>query len=215
MNGMASVRAALSVALSVSLALPGTAFGADPEAVGGLRVLVVSGDGAVNNFARKQVAPVEVEVRDERSRPVPGARVRFTLPTIGPGGRFADGSRAAEVYSDERGRAAIASFVPNEQEGRFSLLVDAISKGREASAVVSQTNARYVVPTPVSKGYEVSSRGSRGGRTLAIVVGVGAAAALGGVLALKGGGPRSTAGGVPAAGPIGINIGGVSVGGPQ
>jgi hypothetical protein len=206
-------RSAWSVALSVALALPSTAVCADPEPPGGLRVIVVNGEGGVNNFVRKQVAPVEVEVRDERSRPVPGARVRFTLPSIGPGGRFADGSRAAEVYSDERGRAAVGSFVPNEQEGRFSLLVDAISKGREASAVVSQTNARYVVPAPVSRGYELTSRGGRGGRTLALVVGVGAAAALGGVLALKGGGRPATAG--PAAGPIGINIGGVSVGGPQ
>ncbi len=207
-------RPAMSVALCISLALPSTALCADPEPPGGLRVIVVSGEGGVNNFVRKQVAPIEVEVRDERSRPVSGARVRFTLPSIGPGGRFADGSRAAEVYSDERGRAAVGSFLPNEHEGRFSLLVDAISKGREASAVVSQTNARYVVPTASSRNYEVTSRGSRGSRTLALVVGVGAAAALGGVLALKGGGARPSASS-PGAGPIGINIGGVSVGGPQ
>jgi len=209
MSPFPSWRPALSLVLTAAMALPSTAFGADPET--NLRVLVVSGDGAVNNFVRKRVSPVEVEVRDERSRPVPGARVRFTLPSIGPGGRFADGSRSAEVYSDERGRASIASFVPNEQEGRFSLLVDAISKGREASAVVSQTNTRYVVPAPSARSYEVSSTRSRGSRTLALVVGVGAAAALGGVLALKGGGARPTA----APGPIGINIGGVSVGGPQ
>ena len=182
------------------------------ETSGDLRVMVVSGDGAVNNVRRKVTNPIEVEIRDERNRPVEGARVRFTLPTLGPGGRFADGSRSTEVMTDARGRAGFTSFTPNEQEGRFTVVVDAISKGREASSSVSQTNSRYLMQAP-SRGLEMTGTGRRGGRTLAIVLGVGAAAAVGGVVAIRGGGGRGPT--AATAAPVGISVGGVSVGGPQ
>lgn len=195
----------LSVLLVSSLVAPA-------ETVeGNLRLVVVSGDGAVNNVRRKIIAPVAVEVRDERNRPVEGARVRFTLPALGAGGRFADGSRTSEVMSDARGRASIDSFVPNEQEGRFTLVVDAISKGRDATTSVSQMNSRYVVPAP-SSGAEMRPARQRGTRALAIVLGVGAAAAAGGILAIKGGSKAST---TAVTAPVGISIGGVGVGGPQ
>jgi hypothetical protein len=201
-------RTSISMLLVSLLAAP--LFGQD---AGTLRLVVRDGDGAVNNFRRKIVSPVEVEVRDERNRPVEGARVRFTLPALGPGGRFADGSRTAELTTDPRGRAGISSFVPNEQEGRFSVVIDAVSKGREASAVVSQTNSRYVVPSPSSRAMELTSTGRRGSRTLAIVLGIGAAAAAGGVLAIRGGGGRTP--GAAATSPVGVSVGGISVGGPQ
>ena len=204
-----SMRAGVSMLLICLLAAP-PAWSQDP---GMLRLVVRDGEGAVNNFRRKIVSPVEVEVRDERNRPVEGARVRFTLPALGPGGRFADGSRTAELTTDARGRAGIASFAPNEQEGRFSIVVDAVSKGREASAVVSQTNSRYVVPAPSSRAMELTSTGRRGSRTLAIVLGIGAAAAAGGVLAIRGGGGR--AGSPASTAPVGISVGGISIGGPQ
>jgi len=202
------IRASISMLLAAFLAAPQSRA----EEIANLRVLVVHGEGGVNQVINKRTVPVEVEVKDERSRPVEGAKVRFTLPSLGPGGRFADGSRSAEAFTDARGRAAIASFVPNEQEGRFSIVVDATSKGREASAVVSQNNARYLVPAASSRAYQLTSSQRRGNRTLAIVLGVGAAAAVGGVLAIKGGGGAPVG---AVAGPVGVSVGGVTVGGPQ
>ena len=145
--------AMLSLLLVSSLAVPAE------TAEGNLRLMVVSGDGAVNNVRSKLVTPVAVEVRDERNRPVEGARVRFTLPALGAGGRFADGARTSEVISDARGRASIDSFVPNDHEGRFTLVVEAVSKGRDATTSVSQMNSRYVVPAP-SSGVEMQSASS-------------------------------------------------------
>jgi len=201
----------LSTRALISLLLAGTIV-MQAQSPAELRVIVVSGEGAVNNIRRKLMTPVEVEVRDERDRPVEGARVRFSLPTLGPGGRFADGSRSTEALTDARGRAGFSSFVPNEQEGRFSMVVDAVSKGREGGASVSQMNSLYLTAAP-SRGAEMLPARHRGTRTLAIVLGVGLAAATGGMLAIRGGGAKP--GATAATAPVGISLGGVSVGGPQ
>jgi hypothetical protein len=173
---------------------------------GAIRIIVVQGQGAVNNIRRRAVSPVEVEIRDERNHPVEGARVRFTLPDLGPGGRFVDSSRTLEVFTDARGRAGFSSFVPNAQEGRFSVAVDAAAAGREAGTAIVQSNSLFHYSTPQLDEPEIK-RG-RHSRALLVVLGIGAAATLGGVLASRGGGG-------PQSPPVSVGIGGVGVGGPR
>jgi hypothetical protein len=152
------------------------------------------------------VSPVEVEVRDERNRIVEGARVRFTLPELGPGGRFVDGSRTIEVFTDARGRTGFSSFVPNSQEGRFSLAVDATAAGREAGTAIVQSNSLFRYSAPLLD--EPQIKQTRRSRALLVVLGIGAAATLGGVLASRGGGGPQTP-------PVSVGVGGVGVGGPR
>jgi hypothetical protein len=193
-------RPVLAVLLSALLCAPAAAQS------GELKVVVVEGDGAIHNVRRGATSPVQVEVRDERNRPVEGARVMFTLPEMGPGGRFADGSRSREAFTDERGRAGFSSFVPNDREGRFVVVVRATAAGREATTAIPQTSSlfRYSAPRrEVTEGARKS-----GGRGIALVLGVGAALTLGAVLATRGGGGPSTP-------PVSIGIGGIDVGGPR
>ncbi|MEZ5351596.1 MAG: hypothetical protein R2762_03100 [Bryobacteraceae bacterium] len=194
------MRNIVAIGMSVIFAFPG--FGQEGE----LRVVVLQGDGAVNNIRRRAVSPVEVEVRDARNRAVEAAKVRFTLPELGPGGRFVDGSRTIEVLTDDRGRAGFSSFVPNGQEGRFSLAVDVAAGGREAGTAIVQSNSLFQYAAPRTDEPEVKRTGR--GRALVLVLGIGVAATLGGVLASRGGGG-------PQSPPVSVGVGGVGVGGPR
>lgn len=193
------MRSFCAVLLMAILATPSRAQ------TGGIVVVVKEGDGAVHNIRRRAISPVMVEVRDERNRPVPDAKVRFLLPELGPGGRFIDGSRTLETFTDADGRAGFSSFVLNEQEGPFSVAVQAIAAGHEANTAISQTNTLFQTP---KAGYDTSEPRAKRGRGLALILGIGAAATVGGVLATRGGGGAATP-------PVAVGVGGVAVGGPR
>jgi hypothetical protein len=174
-----------------------------------LRIVAVEGEEAIHNIRRKAVSPVVVEIRDERNRPVADARTRFTLPEIGPGGRFADGSRTQVTFTDAQGRAAMPGFAPNDHEGRFTVVVSANSGGRESSMALTQRNVLF----PLSK-HTVASpkpRSASSKRILALV-GIGAVAAAVSLMAVRGARPAPAVPVPPAT--IGI-VGGISVGGPR
>jgi len=171
-----------------------------------LQILVLEGEGAVHNIRRKATSPVAVEVRDWSNRPVEGARVRFTLPELGPGGRFVDGSRTLEVRTDARGRAGYSAFVLNGQEGRFSVSVEAVSEGREAGTSITQSSSLFHYRA--SSLEEPDARRTSRSRAVALVLGIGAAATAVGVLASRGGGGPQTP-------PVAVGVGPVAVGGPR
>ncbi len=186
--------------MAFAIALPSAAQ------TGDLRILVREGEGAVHNIRRKAVSPIEVEVRDERNRPVSEAKVRFTFPEMGPGGRFVDGSRTLDSTTDNRGRAGFSSFLLNQYEGRFALAVRANASGREAAASITQTASRFLDPTVKQTNPETRKKGT--GHGLALVAGIGLAATIAAVIATRGNGG-------PSAPPVSIGVGGVSVGGPR
>lgn len=191
------------VANLMTAALCAPAWSADEAR---LRIVVIDGEGAVHNIRRKATSPVEVEIRDAGNRPVEGAKVRFTLPEIGPGGRFVDGSRTLDVRTDARGRAGYSAFVPNGHEGRFAVAVDAMSDGREAGTAITQSSS--VFHYRASSLEEPEVRRTSRTRALAVVLGIGAAATAIGVLASRsGGGPQTP--------PVAVGVGPVSVGGPR
>ncbi len=172
---------------------------------GGLKILVVEGEGAKNNIrTRTATAPV-VEVRDEGDKPVAGAEVIFQLPPAGPGGVFNQWLRLQTVRTDSSGRAAASGFTPNDEEGRFNIKVTVTAGTRAAGAVIAQSNVR-------------GSNGSRAGagRTSGwwkVVAVVGAGAVAGGVYAGTRSGDAKAA--TPTTNPITITIGAISVGGPR
>ncbi|MGB9604559.1 MAG: hypothetical protein ACPL88_01615, partial [Bryobacteraceae bacterium] len=110
---------------------------ARPEPPGILKVVVIEGEGAVNNIrTRSAVAPV-VEVRDENDKPVVGAEVVFQLPPAGPGGVFHGWMRTQTVRTNEQGRAAASGYTPNDQPGRFNIKVTATLGNKTGSAVIA------------------------------------------------------------------------------
>jgi hypothetical protein len=138
-----------------------------------LNLVIVEGDGAVNNIRQRLAREPIVEVDDENHRPVAGAVVVFMLPSTGAGGTFANGSKTLTVITDSQGRAVARGFTPNNIKGAFQIRVTASHNGQTASITISQTNA-ILTAAGTAAGSAIS------GKLIAVLVAVGAAAAAGG-----------------------------------
>jgi hypothetical protein len=105
-----------------------------------LRILIVEGDGTINNIKQRvNVEPV-VEVRDATNKLVEGAAVVFFLPSQGPSGTFSNGTKTLTTSTDRDGRASARGIHPNNQTGKFDIRVTASYQGQTASATITQTN---------------------------------------------------------------------------
>jgi hypothetical protein len=195
-----TLRGLLSVTLAVlTLPLPGWSQAAADNA---LKVTVVEGEGARNSIRARSATPPVVEVHDERGEPVSGADVVFQLPAMGPGGAFYGWLRTNAGRTDARGRVAAGTITPNDEEGRFNIMVTAKSGTKMGTLVVHQINTR--------DGSEARAKSSH--KTLWVVLAVAAAGAIGGGVAASRRGDSSTAV-VPV--PVTISPGVVTVGGPR
>jgi hypothetical protein len=151
-----------------------------------LNIVVVEGEGAINNIRQRTAREPIVEVQDENHRPVAGAAVVFTLPTQGAGGAFAGGSHTLTVLTDDQGRAVAHGFQPNGVKGQFQIHVNASLNGRTGSTNITQSNA-------AGGGGGAAAHGGLSGKAIAIIAVVAAAAAAGGALyATHSGGGSST-----------------------
>src|SRR5579863_5849082 len=56
-----------------------------------LSIVILEGEGAINNIKQRTAREPIVRVEDENHKPVAGAAVVFTLPSQGAGGTFAGG----------------------------------------------------------------------------------------------------------------------------
>ena len=141
-----------------------------------LNIVVVEGEGAINNIRQRTAREPIVEVQDENHRPVAGAAVVFSLPTQGAGGQFAGGAHSLTVITDAQGRAVARGLQPNGIKGQFQIHVNASINGRTGSTNITQTNA-------VGGGAGAGASGGMSGKLIAILAVVGAAAVAGGVYA--------------------------------
>jgi len=171
----------------------------------GLRIIVVDGEGAINNIQLGSGREPVVEVRDENDRPVSGAKVLFTLPDSGAGGTFFGASRNLTISTNDQGRAAGTGFRPNLQEGRFQIRVTATMGDKTAESIITQSNA---LPSSSVNRAAGGKRGFGAGKIIAII----AVAAVGGVIGATRGGDEAAV--TPAQG-TSITPGTVSVGPPR
>ncbi len=183
-----------------------TVLAAFPQ--GGLKLVIVEGDGAVNNIQQRVAREPIVQVTDEDDRPVAGAVVAFTLPDHGASGVFADGSRLFTTTTDANGRAVARGFQTNSVAGEFEMNVTASYAGKSVSRRIKMTNIARAA----------AAAGGGGGKILLILALVGGAVA-GGVAAAAGGGggssnPAAPPSPPPAAGIV-ISPGAGSVGPPR
>jgi hypothetical protein len=107
-------------------------------APGGLRILVLEGQGVVNSVTTKSAINPVVQVLDSLDQPVQGATVTFEVSPIGPGGTFGI-APIATVISDFSGQAT-AVFTPNDTSGAFTMKVTASLAGQTATMAIRQTN---------------------------------------------------------------------------
>jgi hypothetical protein len=166
-----------------------------------LGIVVVEGEGAVNNLKDRTVPPTVIQVVDENQKPVAGAAVVFFLPNDGPGGTFFDGTRSLTVTTDAQGRATIRGIRFNRLSGQMQIRVTASSGGQTATATITQTNV----------GGPGGSPGLSTKAKVWIIVGLVAGATVGAVLATRGGSSSSSSAAAP---PITITAGTPTVGAP-
>jgi hypothetical protein len=177
------------------------AWGQNPAS---LQILIVEGEGAINNVKQRVNREPIVQVEDENHKPVAGAAIIFFLPNDGPSGVFANGSTTLTTTTNAQGQAVARGIRFNNQAGSMQIRVAASFAGQTASAIITQTNV-----TGVS-----GSGGSTGGMSLTtklLIVGaiVGGGIAAGVLLANRGGGSTAT-----GPGTITITPGTVTVGAP-
>jgi hypothetical protein len=106
-----------------------------------LRIVIVEGEGAINNVRQRVNREPVVQVEDENRKPIAGAVVVFFLPDQGPSGVFVNGSKTLTVTTDNQGQAAARGIRFNNQSGQMQIRVTASFQGQTASALITQTNA--------------------------------------------------------------------------
>ena len=197
-------RPGIAYLLALLLALPplGGQSPGSPPATEKLKVLVLNGEGAMNNIRQRAARDLEVQVNDEKDTPVANASVSMVVPSQGATGTFANGSFIVTGTTDARGQAVIKGFRPNEIPGKMEIAVTVSYRGQTGHAVITQFNMAV----------EKASRKSGHGKLVIILAVVGVAAAAGAYAALgRSSSPPPAPAPVPA---IVINPGTGTVGGP-
>lgn len=172
---------------------------------GDLKIIVVQGEGALNNIRTRSAAPLIVEVRDAADKPVAGAEVVFQLPPAGPGGVFNGWMRNQTARTNPEGRAETNGFTPNDEVGRFNIKVSATSGTKSTSVIIAQTN------TPNGAAGTGTKAKSKSNLWKVLLV-VGAAGLAGGIVAATRGGSSTP---VTPPTPITITAGPITIGGPR
>jgi len=171
----------LSILLAASLALPLPSPAQAP--VLKLNLVIVEGEGAINNIKQRTAREPIVQVEDENHRPVAGAAVVFALPSQGAGGSFGTSGQTLTTVTDAQGRAVGRGFRPNNAQGRFQIHVTASKDGQTANADITMSNM-------LAAGTSAAGSSTK----LIIVIAAVAAAALAGglVYATRSSGSSST-----------------------
>jgi hypothetical protein len=106
-----------------------------------LNIVIVEGEGAVNNIRQRMAREPMVQVTDENRKPVAGAAVVFLLPNQGAGGVFANGARSLTTLTDANGNAVARGMRANRLSGQYQVQVTASHQGQTASISIGMTNA--------------------------------------------------------------------------
>ncbi|HMD70033.1 MAG TPA: hypothetical protein VKF41_01745 [Bryobacteraceae bacterium] len=199
----------LSLFLVPLISLPLSPVAAAQTAPAKLNLVIVEGDGAINNIRQRTAREPIVQVEDENHKPVAGAVVVFLLPNQGAGATFANGAHSLTVITDEQGRAVARGLRPNTGQGQFQIHVNASFNGQTANTTITQTNAAGAA-AGTAAGAGIS------GKLIAVLIVVGAAAAAGGAYAAthSGGGSSSNAS-IPPGVSTTITAGAGTVGAPR
>lgn len=198
MSTQPPVRSLVAAALSLVLTLPPPAVAQEAGAIKALNIVIVEGEGAINNVRQRVAREPIVEVTDENKKPVAGALVTFMLPGNGPSGVFANGANTMTIATDNAGRAAARGLRVNNQAGNYQMRVNVSHQGLTASTSISMTNAALAAAAGI------------GAAKLLIILAVAGAAVAGSTVAINQSGKTTP---VPAS--IGVTPGTATVGPPR
>src|SRR5437763_4811792 len=121
----------LAVGLSLLITLPTLQAQTQPLPTE-LNIVVVEGEGAINNVRQRVAHDPAVRVEDENHKPITGVAVVFTLPTEGATGEFSNGAKSLTIMTDAEGRAAAQSLRMDQVAGKIPIHVNASFRGLTA-----------------------------------------------------------------------------------
>jgi hypothetical protein len=170
-----------------------------------LNIVVLEGQGAINNIQLRASRDLAVQVEDENHQPLAGASVVFTLPSQGSSGSFVHGDKTLVVTTDAQGKAVAHGMTPNKVAGKMEIRVNASYQGKTASVTITQFNMAV----------QNTQKSGSSKKWVAILLVAGAAGAAGAVLGTRGSSPPSTSTPPPTPSVISISPGPGSVGAPQ
>jgi hypothetical protein len=152
------------------IALTAPARQAQPAA---FHIVVLGGEGALNNIETHAAPILEVRVLDHNGKPVAGANVEFDAPSNGPGELFANGSPHVAAATDVNGIASVSPARNNGMAGSFATTVHVFYQGANIGQVsIHQTNVSGPVAAIANK-LQSNAKTQAGGLALsASVVGV-------------------------------------------
>jgi hypothetical protein len=171
-------------------------------------ILVIEGEGAINNIHQTVNRACTVLVEDENKTPLSGVAVSFFLPADGPSGLFPNGSRVLTVFTDEKGLATSRPVRFSPLVGIMPIRVTASLFSQSVNATIMQTNVAsgqavrsYV--SPITRNQEPAGHGIHVPKKVwvtAIIVGAGVTAGV--ILLNRTTPPNATIGGGTTTGPI-------------
>ena len=180
------------------------------------RIVVVEGDGAIDNLSQRTAREPIVRITDENDNPIAGVAVTFLVPDTGASGVFSNGLTSITVQSDNAGLAVGQGFTPNATQGSLQIQVNANYVGQSVSTTITQTNVVAAGAGTGAGGAAVGAgAGGIGAATVAVVVGVIVGVATGVAVAVGGGEDASASpnNDVPIPPPVTtVSLGGTSIG---
>jgi hypothetical protein len=166
-----SLMKALAISLSFLIASPALTAQTMPTQI---NIVVIEGEGAVNNIRQRVARDPVVQVEDENHKPIAGAVVMFTLPTEGATGEFGGTVKSAVVNTSADGRAVAPNLKLNGISGKVPIHITASYRGLSA-----HTSITMFSQVPAGEKESKSSGGGHG-TLIAVLVILGAGAAGGG-----------------------------------
>jgi hypothetical protein len=109
-----------------------------------LKVLVLAGNGEMNDLERRVMAPLVIQVLDQNDRPVEGAEVIFRFPLDGPSATFPGGKNSLSVRTNGNGQAPALNWMANGQVGTFQVHVNANYGNQVGEATFPMSNVTRV-----------------------------------------------------------------------
>ena len=157
-----------------------------------LKLVIVEGDGAINNVRERTAREPIVQVLDENDRPVAGATVFFMLPNSGASASFADGTFSLRTTTDKLGRAVAKGLKANGEVGKYQIRVEASYQNASVNGTLGQVNAVLTSGAAAGGGAAAGAAAGISAKAAVILAIVGAVAVGGTVAAIKSGDDPST-----------------------
>jgi hypothetical protein len=112
-----------------------------------LQIVILDGEGALNNIQSRTAREPIVQVQDHNHKPVAGATLLFAIHggADGAGGTFAGGASTLSVTTDATGIGRATGLLPNANKGSWQIAVTATFGALTASTVINELN---FVPMP-------------------------------------------------------------------